>query len=426
MNKKTKGTLCSLKSNLFFIIWAPSFISFISIGIVVFSLNLWIAKTPEGGSLLGITVGVASLVSALVTLLISGVIDRTNKYMLLIKILLGLVVCFVFLWIIYLFEISILPIIAIVVMIYVVIECYLSLYFATLETVLVDESPKQWVSSKTATLINLQPQVERLVGPLIGGLISTIMYQHIPVLSIIGITIVVIGLRYTERLSHPTELDTKRDHDSIQVISHLRIFSKDIKMALQWIRKKPILIYMLVIGICGNFIVFPFYSLLPAFLMTRNIDHHQLASLYGQMASAYGLGMLFTSTLIIRYVKRVNHPEKVALILMFLIILVMLGISWIHSFKILLLLMVLLGAFFIILVSVGNGTWLEATPSDIRVRIFSLRRLVAFSSIPIGSSMMGFLGSAIGYDLYLRLLLMFIVCILTFNYFYFKSNSSKL
>ena len=43
------------------------------------------------------------------------------------------------------------------------------------------------------------------------------------------------------------------------------------------------------------------------------------------------------------------------------------------------------GALFVVLVAVGGAVWLNRTPAQVRVRVFSLRRLTVFSSIPLGT-----------------------------------------
>jgi hypothetical protein len=48
----------------------------------------------------------------------------------------------------------------------------------------------------------------------------------------------------------------------------------------------------------------------------------------------------------------------------------------------------------------------------VRVRVFSVRRLAIFSSIPLGTSLMGFGGTALGYPQYLRIHLCIVLVVL--------------
>jgi hypothetical protein len=64
------------------------------------------------------------------------------------------------------------------------------------------------------------------------------------------------------------------------------------------------------------------------------------------------------------------------------------------------------GLLFAVLMSVAGALWLDRTPAVIRVRVFALRRLVTFSTIPVGTMLMGFGGAAIGYHLFVRYLVL--------------------
>ncbi|WP_210340811.1 hypothetical protein [Alkalicoccobacillus gibsonii] len=81
---------------------------------------------------------------------------------------------------------------------------------------------------------------------------------------------------------------------------------------------------------------------------------------------------------------------------------------------------VVLGVLFIMLVMFVDDAWLDMTPSSIRVRVFSLRRLVTFVSIPAGNVIMGFGGAALGYMVILRWLVGFMIVALILSIFMLK------
>jgi hypothetical protein len=77
------------------------------------------------------------------------------------------------------------------------------------------------------------------------------------------------------------------------------------------------------------------------------------------------------------------------------------------------------GALFAVLVAVGGAAWLVHTPADSRMRVFSFRRLVVFSSIPLGNVLMGVGGALAGYREFIRVLLLSVLvtlCVIWLRY----------
>ena len=62
-----------------------------------------------------------------------------------------------------------------------------------------------------------------------------------------------------------------------------------------------------------------------------------------------------------------------------------------------------------VLIATAGSIWLDVTPAEVRVRVFSVRRLVAFSGIPLGMIASGLGGAALGYFFFLRILLSAVV-----------------
>jgi hypothetical protein len=85
--------------------------------------------------------------------------------------------------------------------------------------------------------------------------------------------------------------------------------------------------------------------------------------------------------------------------------------------------MALLGALFMTLVAVGGGAWLGTVPGEVRVRVLALKRLVAFGSIPLGTSAMGLGGAAFGFVPTLRALLGLVLVILAVAWYMLRAGS---
>ncbi len=401
-------------------LWLPSFLIFISYGLNVFGLNWSIARSPGGGGLLGVTVGLSSMASTVTVVILAGLIDRMSRSGFLLRIQGILALAFAALAVSYLGGSSAVAFVMLSAATYLLIESTNALYQAGLETTAADLAPSAWPSSRTASLLQLQAQVARLAAPLLGGtLVALGLLWLLPVLGGLAVLITSMLLWLWRDVVRDTQPAIQTENaGGIRPDMILRNTWSDAKVGVVWIKEQPTLLFMLAIGIAGNLIVFPFFSLLPAFLTEMGFGND--AILYGRISSVYGAGMLTTTALFVPYAKKIKHPERVVGVAALLICAVLGLMSTLRSPWSLILSSGLVGVLFMVLVAVAGGTWLDLTPSSVRVRVFSLRRLVTFASIPLGSSLMGLGGAAMGYTAFLWVLLGVAVAMILFTWLFFR------
>jgi MFS family permease len=179
---------------------------------------------------------------------------------------------------------------------------------------------------------------------------------------------------------------------------------RDAAGSVQLIRRHRELRFLLGLGILTNAVVYPFYAILPAFLVESGLPSRGQAVLYGQAATAYGVGMLVGTLLLLAYRMRAGSRRALAMasIAFAAICSTLMAVTVVPWPEFVVAAMALNGALFAVLIAVGGAVWLRRTPAAIRVRVFSLRRLTVFSSIPLGTMLMGFGGAAFGYHLFVR------------------------
>lgn len=363
-------------------------------------LSWFITQSPlGGGQVLGVIVGVSNLLATIVVVIFSGLIDRVSRKNLLLFIQILMFAQVICLLIPYTGLAKDFVMILIVALIFIGLESSFSLYSATLETTIADLAPKKWPSNRTALMIQLQPQVGRSVAPFIGGgLLAMGLISLTPIAAGIAILLTTGLLLLWSEIVTSGQSAT----ENTKTFTFRTIWA-DTRMAARYIATQPVLVFMLVIGFVTNLVVFPFYSLLPAFLVEMSPDNK--AAFYGRFSGAYGAGMLITSMIFMSLNKNTNRPGIVAAGLVLMISIVLGLVTIISSEAFLIVSSAVLGVLFMMLVMFAGGAWLDLTPSKIRVRVFSLKRLIAFVSIPLGSVLMGFGGAAIGYMTFLRILL---------------------
>jgi hypothetical protein len=373
----------------FFKIWVPSFAVFVAYGLGTFGLNWWLARSSGGAALLGAAVGIANTVALVVVVLIAGLIDRSSRSRFLLGALAALAVAFGFLFPTYLLDAKGPAVLALGVIAYLLIESALSVYQAALETTVVDLAPSAWPGGRTASLAQLQPQVARFFAPLAGGvLLAAGLLPALPVVSVAAVALTAFTLIRWRSVLPMSGESGKPPMGGRQLLARSLADARD---AADKIRSHPVLVFLLVVAITTNLVLFPFYVLLPVFIAEAGFDGP--ATVYGQAASAYGAGMLLSTAVIARFARRTRRPAFITGLTVLVICGCLALVTVLRSPETLVALMAVLGALFIVLVAVAGGTWIELTPSAVRVRIFSLRRLVSFASIPLGTSLMGY-GSA--------------------------------
>lgn len=399
-------------------IWAPSFLVFFSYSLTIFMLSWFINQSPSGGGdVLGIVVASSNLVATIIVVAFSGFIDRVRRTKFLTVMQMILFAIILSLTIPYTEAISGLMMIMFVAFVFVTLEGAFSLYSAALETSIADLAPKKWASNRTALLIQLQPQIGRVVAPMLGGVLLATGYLYIS--SVAASIAVLVSMAFLLIWSQILRDGEKNKEPSTEKMT-LRSLFMDAKGAWSWIIERQILVFLLVIGFITSMVIPSFYQLLPAFISEMPLDNQNEEVFYGTFSSAYGVGMLLTSLLFIKLAKHTKKPGVVSTGLVFLMGLVMLLITVVQSSIFLIASNVVLGVLFIMLVMFVGGAWLDMTPSSIRVRVFSLRRLVTFVSIPAGNVIMGLGGAALGYMVILRWLVGFMIVALILSIFMLK------
>ncbi len=396
-------------------IWGLSVGVYVAIGFGTFALSWWLTLSPGGAQTLGVSAGVANVFAIGTVVVLSGTIDRTDRYRFMVKTLLVLLGALALLAAVFLVDNTSVAVVMALIASFVAMEAVYSVYGAALETTLADLAPDIWPSTRVASLVTVPPLLARLVAPLFGGIfIASEQLWSIPIL---GVVLVVgsIGLLALWRgslagiqLAEPGPRTAGRTGPTEMI----RVSVGDVREAWRWIRERPILVYMVLIGVLGNLIVFPFVTLLPAYLSELKLEESTTARLYGEASSAYGAGLMVSTFAFSGLARRVKRPAAVVSLNMLAIVAVLGILSASSDETVIRGAMFGLGLLFIGLVAVAGGTWLDMTPPEMRARVFSVRRFVMFLSIPVGTSSMGFLGAALGFSIWLRILLALVIGLL--------------
>jgi hypothetical protein len=300
-----------------------------------------------------------------------------------------------------------------------------ALHRAGAETTLADLAPESWAPSKTASYVGVQPQGARLLAPMVGGaLLAADASWALPVAAaalaaLAAFPLLSHGLRRLVAESAPKGTPAAREG----ALSAARGSLADARMAAGWIRERPVMLFLLAVGFACNLVVYPFYSLLPAFLLEAGLGKDP--ALYGRAAAAYGGGMLLCTLLFMAVPARVRRPALACALAMLAVAAVLWSATVFARPAALVGLMGLLGALFMVMVAVGGGAWLEAVPGEVRVRVLALKRLVAFGSIPLGTSAMGLGGAAFGFVPTLRFLLAFVLAVLAVAWFALRTGAEE-
>jgi hypothetical protein len=231
-----------------------------------------------------------------------------------------------------------------------------------------------------------------------GPLLAAGMVRAVPIAAVVLVLAMLAVILLTRRhLDGVTARTVQTDGEKPGGV--LRPMVADARSAIGLVRSHGDLVFLVQLGILGNVIVFPFYAVLPAYLGEIVHGADALATWYGRSATAYGAGMLVGTVLLIQV--RRNLAGNAALFgasaSLAAICLVIIGGSLTASPHVVVGMMVANGALFAVMVAVGGAVWLNRTPAKIRVRVFALRRLTVFSSIPLGTMLMGFGGTAVGH-----------------------------
>ncbi|MFF3377457.1 hypothetical protein ACFYXF_31430 [Streptomyces sp. NPDC002680] len=400
-------------------VWVPSVVTVIGTGLAVFGLSWWISRAPGGGAHLGIVVGLASAVSLVSVLLLAGVIDSADRRRTVVTVLLALLIPLAAL--LHLFGLSPGGTLALLAAgaCYVLVYSLQQIYMAAVENIGADLAPTSWPPARTALLTQIHPQVARVIAPLTAG--ALLAYGSLRWVALAALVCALLALGAVPLLGRAVaasaaavpqpRADTRTPitANSLNPVNLLRNVWRDAAGSLRLIRSYPELVFLVFFGALGNLIVFPFYSVLPAFNAEYGISTGQQAALYSTASSAYGVGMLVGCLVLVRVPPPADtraslRLASIAFALILTVLLVTTIVPWPATVVVA---MAASGGLFSVLVAVGGAVWLRLTPAAIRVRVFSLRRLTVFSTIPLGSMLMGIGGSVLGYRVFIRGMVVF-------------------
>ncbi|MGC4814791.1 hypothetical protein ACLQ29_30035 [Micromonospora sp. DT228] len=398
----------------FLAVWLPSLGAVVASGVAIFALSWWVTRSPSGGAHLGLIVGISSVLSLSTMMVVSGVLDRSDRRRAVILQLALMAAPMVALLGIFRNDQNVWAVLAAGVC-YAAVLTLQTIYLGTMESVGADLAPETWPGPRVALLTQLHPQLSRVVAPIVaGGLVAAGALQGV---SVVALALVLVALLAAILLARPFDVVTARhlsgtapkDGSTTPAAPRtgfLRRTFGEARESLTIIRGHRELVFLVWFGMLANLVVAPFYSVLPAFIKEYGLTEQAQAVLYRNAASAYGIGLLVGSLALMRYGRRKlgAAASAFAVICALLLTVTIAGQDWIIVPA-----MTLSGMLFAVLVAVGGAAWLAHTPAAVRMRVFSLRRLVVFSSIPLGNVLMGVGGFLIGYRVFIRLLLIVVL-----------------
>ncbi|MFE3107509.1 hypothetical protein ACFXKJ_07025 [Kitasatospora indigofera] len=399
----------------FMAVWIPSLVTVISTGLCIFGLGWWISRAPGGGAHLGTTVALSSALSLIVTTVLAGTLDRADRRRGLVVLLTALLLPLAVLTVVFGRRPDV-GTLVVGTLCYVVVFTLQTLYMAAMENLGADLAPGSWPPVRTALLTQIHTQVARAAAPIVGGgLLAAGSLRGLAVIALGGVLVVLVAVRAARRhIDLAPVARTGPPGRSAGGAGALRRTLREAADSTRLIRSRPELVFLVLFGALANLVVFPFYAVLPAFIDEYRMPAAAQAGLYSWASSAYGVGMLAGTVLLIRVRGRSGtvaglRTAASAFAAICLVLLLVTVVPWPPA---LVVAMALAGALFAVLVAVGGAVWLDRTPAAIRVRVFSLRRLSVFSSIPLGSMLMGIGGSQFGYRVFVRVLLVLVLAVL--------------
>lgn len=414
--------------------WVPGLTVVVASGVALFAISWWVSRSPDGGAHLGLIVAGSSVVSLTSMVVLSGVLDRSDRRRAVLLQLAVMAAPLAALVALFGADRDTAAIVA-VGLCYALILTVQTLYIGTMESVGADLAPDAWPHSRVALLTQLHTQLSRVVAPMIAG--GLVVAGAIRGVSAVSLALVCAALLAFLLLRRPLDAVTARHRGAAATepsaappapATHAKesdppspaaapprraAFPRrtwaDARTAIALIRSQRELVFLVWFGILANLIVAPFYAVLPAFIKEYGITEQAQAALFRDAASAYGVGLLVGSLLLMRYRQRrlATAALAFAVICLLLLAVTLVKVSWFVVPA-----LALCGALFSVLVAVGGAAWLAHTPAAVRMRVFSLRRLVVFSSIPLGNVLMGLGGAVVGYRFFIRLLLLLSLAVL--------------
>lgn len=405
----------------FLAVWIPSVVMIMGSGACLFTVSWWLSTTPSGGAALGTVIGLSSVVSLSSNVVFAGSVDRGDRRGLAVAIVALIIVPALILAGMFDLGSKGFVAIAVVGVCYTWISSAETVYLGLCETTAADLAPPSWPRTRIALLTHVHSQIDRIVAPVFAGLlIGHGWAPAVPVVAVLMLAMVLASVIVARRrYDAVTALQSLNDGAESGVFGRLFI---DGRAAVGLVRRSPALSYMVVFGMLGNLAVFPFYAILPAFLLDYVSAGTDSAVWFSWSAAAYGLGMLAGSAALLTVGNELEEHRGIAIATVALVLIcgVVIGVTYAPSLEFVVVGLGAVGVLFSVLTAVGGAIWLKYTPPEVRARVFSLRRLTVFSSIPLGTFVIGLGGAALGYAEFTRGMVAFVLGCLALAWITYK------
>ena len=237
-------------------------------------------------------------------------------------------------------------------------------------------------------LNSVQFNLSRAIGPAIGGIsIGVFGIAASYYLNALSYLAVIIPLL----IMHPGQ----KQHTGKQ-----QSMWRSLCEGLDYVRRQPALLIVLLLQFIIAFLVFPYVTLLPVF--ARDIFNIGAPGL-GALNAASGIGALTGAICIMLLIQRLERGAR------FLVILCMLGgfaciaFAMSNILEVSLLILIVLGACSVMSGTTTNTTLQILTPEEMRGRVLSIWIMVAFGLAPFGNLLVGWVAQSFGAQLTLAL-----------------------
>ncbi|GAA1581612.1 MFS transporter [Actinoplanes couchii] len=262
------------------------------------------------------------------------------------------------------------------------------IYLAAVETMTVDVAPAHWSRRRLSLLGQSHRHLDRIISPVFaGGLID------------IGRPLAVVGAALLLLL--PALVATLRSGAAADAPRPTRTAASGLSARETWrfITDRADLRYLLAFGAWSNLAVSPVLAMLPLWY-AELLEPGPITAVWSSRAlAAYAVGMLAGGAVIAA--RRTEPSDRRALLQAtaahLLICATLAGAAVLASPWLPVVALLVSGALFAVLVAAGGQAWLNAAPPASRARILSMKRLIAFSTIPLGTALMPPVGEWLGY-----------------------------
>lgn len=373
--------------------WVPSVIASVGTGALLFLSSWWLA-THANGLVLGWVLGGTGVVALVTNALASGWVDRTPRRRSLSILLVVLLAAAAGYVVALAGGVSPAALVG-VVLLHLAVAVAEIVYLAAIETTTVDVAPGHWPRRRLSLLGQVHGQLERIVSPVFAGGLIGLGHAR----SVAPAALLLLALALGATLLTSSALGLRRRTGTARPA---RATGPQMSTRRVWryVTARPDLRYLLAFGAWSNLAVSPVLAMLPAWYGDLLGPGPATAVWSSRALAAYAVGMILGSVLIgARSVEPDGHRALLQATLAHLSICAGLAVAAaLASTWAIVVALFCVGGLFSVLVAAGGQVWLHAAPAEARARILSLKRLVAFSTIPLGTALMGAVGNRFGYQ----------------------------